>query len=94
MFGPDVLVAPITTNCTADPDLSCTSRHVYLPPLPAGEVWTSVYTNKTASPASGNISVSGPRDTFPLFVRSHHAEDQVGMIFSGEMSPLPGYHAL
>ena len=51
MFGPRVLVAPITANCTAD-GLSCTSRHVYLPPLPGGEVWTNVFTNKSVAGGS------------------------------------------
>ena len=55
MFGPRVLVAPITANCTAD-GLSCTSRHVYLPSLPGGEVWPNVFTHR---PAAGGARAGG-----------------------------------
>ena len=87
MFGPRVLVAPITANCTAD-GLSCTSRHVYLPPLPGGEVWTNVFTNRTAAGGS-NASVAGPRDTFPLFVRG--PPSAIDEVFNASISPLAGW---
>jgi alpha-D-xyloside xylohydrolase len=89
MFGPSVLVAPIYTNCSAN--FSCTERNVYLPALPKGEVWMHVFTNATVSGSQTgqHISVSGERDTFPLFTRGVVP----GVIFRGEHSPLPEFHA-
>ena len=87
MFGPRVLVAPITANCTDD-GLSCTSRHVYLPQLQSGQVWTNVFSNETSAGGS-NASVAGPRDTFPLFVRG--PPSAIGEIFNTSISPLVGW---
>ena len=88
MFGPSILVAPIYTNCSAN--FSCTSRHVYLPALPAGETWTNVFTNQTAGGGSTaqNVSVSGERDTFPLFTRGVAPAS----IFQGKFNPLPEHY--
>lgn len=88
MFGPSILVAPIYANCSAN--FSCTARHVYLPALPAGESWTNVFTNQTAGGSTAqNVSVSGERDTFPLFTRGLAPAS----IFQGRYNPLPEHYA-
>jgi len=60
MFGPNWLVAPVL-------QYQATSRMVYLPVLPQGQVWTHFYTNQDYNP--GSVSVPTPITTFPLFFR-------------------------
>jgi len=60
MFGPNWLVAPVL-------QYQATSRMVYLPVLPPGQVWTHFYTNQDYSP--GSVSVPTPITQFPLFFR-------------------------
>jgi hypothetical protein len=60
MFGPNWLVAPVL-------QYQATSRMVYLPVLPQGQVWTHFYTNQDYS--AGSVSVSTPINQFPLFYR-------------------------
>jgi len=60
MFGPDWLVAPVL-------QYKATSRTVYLPTLPTGQVWTHFYTNQDYS--FGQVTVPTPIDSFPLFYR-------------------------
>ena len=52
-----------------------TSRHVYLPPLPAGTVWTNVFTGVITDTSAGgkNISEATPLDSFPLYKRHTNA---------------------
>lgn len=66
MSGPRYLVAPQFARLNE----SGTSRNVYLPVLPAGEVWIDEWTNTTH--AGGQVvSVLTPLDRFGLFRRSH-----------------------
>lgn len=58
LFGPDVLVAPVTTYRTRD-------RPVY---LPHGATWTNAWTGDT-HPGGQSITASAPLDRVPLFVR-------------------------
>jgi len=59
MFGPAFLVAPIS-------DQGATSREVY---LPAGADWYNYWTNERVH-GGQTITVKGPIDTLPLFVRA------------------------
>jgi alpha-D-xyloside xylohydrolase len=59
MFGPALLVAPVTTQGT-------TSRTVY---LPAGADWYDFWTNKHFA-GGQTITASAPIDTIPVFVRA------------------------
>ena len=59
MFGPAILVAPVT-------DQGATSRKVY---LPAGTDWYNYWTNERLH-GGQTISVDAPIDTLPLFVRA------------------------
>jgi len=59
MFGPALLVAPVTEQGT-------TSRSVY---LPAGTDWFNFWTNERLH-GGQRITVAAPIDTIPLFVRA------------------------
>ena len=59
MFGPALLVAPITEQ-------GATSRTVY---LPAGVDWYNFWTNERIH-GGQSIHVNAPIDTLPLFVRA------------------------
>ncbi len=59
MFGPALLVAPVTEQ-------GATSRKVY---LPAGHDWYNYWTNQRY-PGGQTITVSAPIDTIPLFVKA------------------------
>jgi alpha-D-xyloside xylohydrolase len=61
MFGPDWLVAPVTTY-------QASSRSVYLPTLPASRLWVHYYSNASFS-GGQRITIKTPLDTFPLFYR-------------------------
>ena len=65
MFGPDYIVAPVLQK-------GASFRHVYLPPLPAGTVWTNVFTGVETDTSAGgkNITERTPLDTFPLYKRA------------------------
>jgi alpha-D-xyloside xylohydrolase len=58
LFGPDVLVAPIT-------ELDARSRHVY---LPAGANWQDIATRAVLSGGAG-YDVEAPLERIPVFVR-------------------------
>jgi hypothetical protein len=58
LFGPDVLVAPIT-------ELGARSRHVY---LPAGANWQDIATRAVLSGGDG-FDVDPPLERIPVFVR-------------------------
>jgi len=60
MFGPDWLVAPVLSY-------QAKNRGVYLPKLPANQVWTHFYTNEDYP--FGDVLVDTPIDSFPLFYR-------------------------
>jgi alpha-D-xyloside xylohydrolase len=59
MFGPALLVAPVTEQ-------GATSRDVY---LPAGSDWYNYWTSERLA-GGQTIRVSAPIDTLPLFVRA------------------------
>lgn len=59
MFGPALLVAPVTEQGT-------TSREVY---LPAGTDWYNFWTNERLR-GGQRVTVAAPIDTIPLFVRA------------------------
>ena len=59
MFGPAFLVAPVTEQ-------GATSRKMY---LPAGSDWYNFWTNERVK-GGQSITVAGPIDTIPLFVRA------------------------
>jgi alpha-D-xyloside xylohydrolase len=59
MFGPAILVAPVT-------DQGRTSRDVY---LPAGTDWYNFWTNQRIH-GGQTITVNAPIDVLPLFVRA------------------------
>jgi alpha-glucosidase (family GH31 glycosyl hydrolase) len=59
MFGPALLVAPVTEQ-------GRTSRQVY---LPAGTDWYNYWTNERVH-GGHSITVAAPIDTIPLFVRA------------------------
>jgi alpha-glucosidase (family GH31 glycosyl hydrolase) len=59
MFGPALLVAPITEQ-------GATSRRVY---LPAGADWYNYWTSERVAGGQA-ITVSAPIDTIPVFVRA------------------------
>jgi alpha-D-xyloside xylohydrolase len=61
MFGPDVLVAPITSEGQKD-------RDVY---LPFGENWINIYDGSTCS-GGQTINTNAPIDVIPLFTRENH----------------------
>lgn len=63
MFGPDWLVAPVTTY-------QATSRTVYLPLLNASsETWVYYYNFTEVGPGGGRFTVPTPIGEFPLFFR-------------------------
>ena len=53
MFGPDLLVCPVT-------EAGVTSRTVYLPPLPAGKEWQALAVAGTSS-AQGSLNFTGTK---------------------------------
>jgi len=59
MFGPALLIAPITEQ-------GATSRDVY---LPAGADWYNFWTNERLH-GGQHITVAAPIDTIPIFVRA------------------------
>jgi alpha-glucosidase (family GH31 glycosyl hydrolase) len=59
MFGPAILVAPVT-------DQGATSREVY---LPAGTDWYNFWTNERVK-GGQTVTVAAPIDSIPLFVRA------------------------
>jgi alpha-D-xyloside xylohydrolase len=59
MFGPALLVAPVTEQ-------GRTTRSVY---LPAGTAWYNFWTNERIE-GGQRITVEAPIDTIPLFVRA------------------------
>jgi alpha-glucosidase (family GH31 glycosyl hydrolase) len=59
MFGPALLVAPVTEQ-------GATSRKVY---LPAGSDWYNYWTNERIK-GGQTITTTAPIDTIPLFVRA------------------------
>ena len=61
MFGPQLLVCPIT-------EAKVTSRKVYLPVLPGGELWTDTATGKTYS-GGQTVEVAAPLNQIPVFSR-------------------------
>ena len=61
MFGPQLLVCPIT-------EAKVTSRKVYLPVLPGGELWTDTATGKTYS-GGKTVEVAAPLNQIPVFSR-------------------------
>jgi len=62
MFGPDWLVAPVTTYQAA-------SRNVYLPLLPNGDSWIYFFNQTDNGQGNKTISVPTPISEFPLFYR-------------------------
>ena len=58
MFGPDLLVAPVTQQ-------GVRSRPVY---LPAGVTWTDAWTGE-ALPGGQWLTASAPLDRIPLYLR-------------------------
>jgi alpha-D-xyloside xylohydrolase len=58
LFGPDLLIAPITKY-------QARSREVY---LPAGCVWTDAWTG-TALPGGGTVNADAPIEHIPVYVR-------------------------
>ena len=69
LFGPDVLVAPIT-------ELGARSRHVY---LPAGTNWQDTATRALFSGGEGYF-VDAPLERIPVFVREG-AEIDLAQVF-------------
>jgi alpha-D-xyloside xylohydrolase len=63
LFGPDLLVAPITRY-------EMRSRDVY---LPMGAEWTDAWTGKTL-PGGQTIEADAPMERIPLYVRDHDAD--------------------
>ena len=63
LFGPDLLVAPITKY-------EARSRHVY---LPAGAEWADAWTGETL-PGGGVIEADAPIDRIPVYVRGGDAD--------------------
>ena len=61
MFGPQLLVCPIT-------EAKVTSRKVYLPLLPDGELWTDTATGKTYS-GGQTVEAEAPLHQIPVFSR-------------------------
>jgi hypothetical protein len=63
-FGPDLMIAPQL-------HLGATSRQVYLPKLPAGEVWQNWFTNTSLGSGGNTIEEQTPlySGTFPLYRR-------------------------
>lgn len=59
MFGPQLLVCPIT-------EAKASSRQVYLPVLPSGELWTDTATGKTYT-GGQTIQASAPLHQIPVF---------------------------
>jgi alpha-glucosidase (family GH31 glycosyl hydrolase) len=59
MFGPAILVAPVT-------DQGMTTRQVY---LPAGTDWYNFWTNEKLH-GGQTVTVDAPIDTLPLFVKA------------------------
>jgi len=58
MFGPDILVAPVT-------EFGARQRRVY---LPAGADWTHTDSGRR-HPGGGHVTVDAPLESIPLFVR-------------------------
>ncbi len=71
LFGPDLLVAPVT-------DLAARSRTVY---LPGGEetLWTDLHTGQTFN-GGVRITVEAPLDVIPVFARNGADHGLNGMI--------------
>ena len=63
LFGPDLLVAPITTYLAR-------SREVY---LPAGTEWTDVWTGARV-PGGQVVTADAPIEHIPVYVRDHDAD--------------------
>ena len=70
MFEPTFLVAPVM-------EPNATSRRVYLPALPAGEVWRSYYTRAVYKGGSWE-SIAVSLNDFPLFTREAVLDHTVG----------------
>ena len=64
MFGPELMVAPQL-------HLEATSREVYLPQLPAGQVWQNYFTNQSLGMGGNTLSEPTPLagGAFPLYRR-------------------------
>jgi hypothetical protein len=62
MFGPDILVAPVT-------EFGARQRRVY---LPAGADWTHTDSGRRY-PGGGHVTVDAPLESIPLFVRDDAA---------------------
>ena len=64
LFGPDWLVAPVTTA-------GATERLVYLPPCGTGFAWENHYTAVRHACDAGGVEVTEatPLETFPLYRR-------------------------
>jgi alpha-D-xyloside xylohydrolase len=71
LFGPDVLVAPIT-------ELGTRSRHVY---LPAGANWQDIATRAVLSGGRG-YDVDAPLERIPVFVREGADNDLARVLLS------------
>ena len=68
MFGPTFLVAPVLQRLS-----NATSRSVYLPKLPSGELWVNYFTGATSS-GGERLDVTVTLATFPLYQRQTRAE--------------------
>ena len=69
MFGPDVLVAPITQK-------GARSREVY---LPKGVIWADMHSGETYQ-GGKTVSVKAPLERLPVFLRDGAHPMWIGMI--------------
>lgn len=69
MFGPDLLVAPVT-------EAGATSREVY---LPAGAAWTNLHTGLVTE-GGQSLIVEAPLEVIPIFARGGTHRELVGLI--------------
>jgi len=68
MFGPIFLVAPVLQPLSV-----AKSRSVYLPKLPAGELWVNYYSGATSN-GGERLDVTVTLATFPLYQRQTREE--------------------
>ena len=74
MFGPSWLVAPVL-------QYQATSRSVYLPRLPAGELWVHYYSGATYK-GGQRIDVAVTLADFPLFQREMRKQEPMTQLAS------------